>query len=261
MKKNIYLTVLSVITIICMIVGCLRIIGKLGSNWFHWDSYSGSTDDQELGTDANAQELEAFTNIDLDVNVLDVTIVYGDQYTIAYDCDKRYIPQYQVKDDTLYVKQSSSTNWNLFSLDNAKCEMTITLPKDTQLDNLNMQVDVGDVKINGIKATSTTMDADVGDVDIDNANMGDADFSMSTGDISLDQVTFTNLKINASVGDVEISTTTSLAGYRMDLSTSVGEIEINGQDYDDDYENAGTGAGDVTVNNSTGDIEVKYPIS
>ena len=260
MKKNIYLTVITIITIICIIAGtCYHVIGW-GVHFFSEQPFIshilGDNDTESESLNQTTETLDSFDNTKLDISVSDLTITTGDSYSISYDTNRAVlIPKYEVSHGTLTVTQKSKHN-NFWG--STHCAITITVPENTVLNNLTADGSVGDVLFKDIQAQKSTLDFSVGDLDLENCALGDCSIDTSTGDIDVQDCTFGNMGIDTSVGDVSVSVSQDLASYDMTLDTGVGEVTVNGGSHKDHYESRGDSSNTFTVDNSTGDISVNY---
>lgn len=260
MKKNIYLTVITIITIICIIAGtCYHVIGW-GVHFFSEQPFIshilGDNDTESESLNQTTETLDSFDNMKLDISVSDLTITTGDSYSISYDTNRAVlIPKYEVSHGTLTVTQKSKHN-NFWG--STHCAITITVPESAVLSNLTADGSVGDVLFQNIQAQKSTLDFSVGDLDLENCALGDCSIDTSTGDIDVKDCTFGNMEIDTSVGDVSVSVSQDLASYDMTLDTGVGEVTVNGGSHKDHYESRGDSSNTFTVDNSTGDISVNY---
>lgn len=260
MKKNIYLTVITIITIICIIAGtCYHVIGW-GVHFFSEQPFIshilGDNDTESESLNQTTETLDSFDNMKLDISVSDLTITTGDSYSISYDTNRAVlIPKYEVSHGTLTVTQKSKHN-NFWG--STHCAITITVPESAVLSNLTADGSVGDVLFKDIQAQKSTLDFSVGDLDLENCALGDCSIDTSTGDIDVKDCTFGNMEIDTSVGDVNVSVSQDLASYDMTLDTGVGEVTVNGGSHKDHYESRGDSSNTFTVDNSTGDISVNY---
>ena len=260
MKKNIYLTVITIITIICIIAGtCYHVIGW-GVHFFSEQPFIshilGDNDTESESLNQTTETLDSFDNMKLDISVSDLTITTGDSYSISYDTNRAVlIPKYEVSHGTLTVTQKSKHN-NFWG--STHCAITITVPESAVLSNLTADGSVGDVLFQNIQAQKSTLEFSVGDLDLENCALGDCSIDTSTGDIDVKDCTFGNMEIDTSVGDVSVSVSQDLASYDMTLDTGVGEVTVNGGSHKDHYESRGDSSNTFTVDNSTGDISVNY---
>lgn len=260
MKKNIYLTVITIITIICIIAGtCYHVIGW-GVHFFSEQPFIShifeDNDTEAESSNQTTETLDSFDNLKLDISVADLTVTSGDSYSISYDTNRAsLIPKYNVNNGTLTVTQKSKHNsfWG-----STHCSITITVPESTVLNNLTADGSVGDVLFSEIQTQKSTLDFSVGDIDLENSALGNCTLDTSTGDIDVKDCTFENMEIDTSVGDVDVSVSQDLTSYDMTLDTGVGEVTVNGSSHKDHYESSGDSSNTFIVDNSTGDISVNY---
>lgn len=257
MKKNIYLTVLTIVTVICVIVGsCYHLIGWGVSlaEWFNRSVFHKQTENAgNLMTDT--VNLDAFSNITADINVMDFTLTEGSDFSISYSASKKLVPEYEVKNNTLTLKQKDIKGNQFPGTGNKKCTVIITVPDSLQ--TVQIDANVGDVDLDGISAKSLILDANVGDVDVTDCSFEQVKADASVGDVDFENSSFQSMDISADVGDVSVSAD-GLSDYRMELSTDIGEVGVNGRSYRKNYAHSGDSDCKLIIDNSTGDIEVSY---
>ena len=91
MTKNIYLTILTLITCLCIVIGCWRYI-------FSADKNNDSITD--------TQSVDAFHTLMADTNVMDVIVTTGDTYSVSYTCKSNLTPEIIQKNDKLTLTGS-----------------------------------------------------------------------------------------------------------------------------------------------------------
>lgn len=258
MKKNLYLTILTIVTVCCIIFGSVYHILGWGLSFLDalFDSPHFSSERESAGSTVKSDriELDDFTSIDADVNVMDLNIEAGDRAAISYSCSSKLKPKYRVEDGTLYLTQNSvrTTWWG-----NNKCSVTVTVPAGQYYELFDINADVGDVDIANISGSQLVLSADVGDIDITRCTFGDIDIQADVGDVDVRDCEFSVLGIDNSVGDICVVSAISLSDYAIDMSTSIGEVEFNGRDCRRSYSQDGASAKQsVTLSNDTGDIEL-----
>lgn len=259
MKKNVYLTILTIVTVFCIIIGSVYHIVGWG---FHFlDFLFDFTDDYDSYQKKNAGPLvqsdavglDAFTSIDADVSVMSLTIKPGEEASISYSGNSRLKPKYRVEDNTLFLTQGSVRNW----WGNKKCNVTVTVPSDQYFELFDITSDVGDIYIDGITGKELSLSADVGDIDLERCSFENVDIQADIGDVDLENCEFYVLNIQNDVGDIDVSSSADLSAYAVDMETSIGEVSFNGRDYRRSYEQDGTVSGrEITLSNETGDIDL-----
>ena len=109
MKRNVYLILITVITILCIIAGTGYHLVRFGlsvaeglpffsefieaiSDWDDDDDDSDDNDDSDNGistsVDASQKNLDAFSSINADLNVVDLTIQRGNTFSITCKASK-----------------------------------------------------------------------------------------------------------------------------------------------------------------------------
>ena len=256
-KKNLYLILLTIITIASAIIGILIHVIIPAGSWFadfdeHYDP------DDFIAGSTTSEELDAFQSIDFDINVADITITSGDTYTISYQTSKKkLIPSYEIKDGTLYVKQSSAKTLHGLT-NNTSCTLMITVPKNTVLSQITGKSAVGDFTMEHASAIQMDVAVNVGDTELTDVVLQQVTIGSDVGDISLEDVTFNIASLTSNVGDVDVTAALSLDDFQIDLSCDFGEIEVNDNSYHEKYQSNVTSEKSLTVSTATGDIDISY---
>lgn len=244
MKRTIYLLAITVITIAAVIVGTGIHAGGFGLFRINGNSIGGIED---------VVVLDNFDRIEFDTDVADISIKEGTDYKIHYRCTKNMIPEWQVADKKLKVINKKKEI--LFGVNN-NCRIEITVPRGSELTLVNIQNDVGDVEIDGILTKECNVESNVGDIDLNNVTMENSVMNSDTGDIEIKKSTFTDLDLSSDVGSITVESSQRLTDYAFDLSTDVGEIEFNNEEYGKKYRRDGEN-GKITIQGDVGDIEIK----
>ena len=263
MTRKLYVTILTIVTIICIIIGSVVNIGNLFDRLYRGIqglTEAGSDTDSSSGTYTlnyvEGTDYTDFTSLDIDVDVMDITIQPGEAYSVQYTGNqKKMDPVISMSGDTLVVTQTiKKQRWG--STNNVKCRLVITVPEDVSLENLTIQADVGDIDINDLTVTDFDVSADVGDVDMDHVSMDQGKLGLDVGDLDMDNCSFTDFSVSCDVGDVKITADSDLSKYAVELSCDMGSVTVNDQDQKRSFTQRGED-GSLTVTNSVGDIRVK----
>lgn len=244
MKRTIYLLAITVITIAAVIVGTGIHAGGFGLFRINGNSIGGIED---------AVVLDNFNRIEFDTDVADISIKEGTEYKLHYRCTKNMIPEWQVADKKL--KLTNRNKKVLFGVNNS-CKIEITVPRGSELTLVDIQNDVGDVEIDGILTKECNVESNVGDIALKDVTMENSVMNSDTGDIEIKNSTFTDLDLSSDVGSVTVESSQRLTDYAFDLSTDIGDIEFNNEDYGNKYRRDGD-AGKITIQGDVGDIEIK----
>ena len=254
MKKSIYLTTITIITVICIIAGSLYHIGGLALGLFdnlipHSDNSPGNVCAKELSVDE-------FSNLIFDTAVLNINITTGDNYTVSYKCNERLVPKIKSSDDTLTISQSERTN----DKGNTTSEITVTIPEGAALNKLSFDTGVGEVNLDALTAADAEFDTGVGDLYVTDCSFATCDVDGGTGNLSFENCAFDKMDIDGGTGNITVTSSQSLDGYMMDLDSGIGSITINGNDYGDEYEvnEKVEKVKHLIIDSGLGDIELKY---
>lgn len=260
--KAAILFVLTIITVVCIIVGTTRFTGNVKSNiknslkehgitinGFDWDwDFDDEDDFIEIegkdGKDGNTSvrgaksvfsNLDAFTNLKIDAKVMSVTIKNGDKfnYCCRYNKDKLK-PEVTNENGTLKIVQNGYKNNN----GNLKCNLEITVPRYTQLDDVCLELNVGEINLEGFDCDTLKVTNNVGEIDIEDIN-------------------FEELEAKTNVGELSIRTMSSLDEYKINAETNIGELRIGNKDYRHSYSQNGSTSKRINAVTNVGEVSVR----
>ena len=152
MKKNIYLIIITIITVVCIIAGSLYHIGGFALGLFdnlipRSDKSLGNVCTEELSVDE-------FSNLVFDTTISNINVKTGDSYMVSYKCNKRLVPKIRSTGDTLTISQSKGANYRR----STTSEITVTIPKGAALNKLSFDTGVGEVNLNSLTAADAEFD-------------------------------------------------------------------------------------------------------
>ncbi|MCI8410503.1 MAG: DUF4097 domain-containing protein [Lachnospiraceae bacterium] len=242
MKKNIYMGVITFITICCIITGVLK------GGVLHFGSKNVHSEEKNL---------EAYRKLFLEGDVMDIEFKEGEKYSIHYEYTDGLDPICSVNGDTLTIKQKKK-RIRFFGIGNQTCKVTIEIPQGTVLEDMNMELDVGEVTLDSIHNKATTIFLDVGEIEIDNSILGDTKLDIDTGEINILKSEFGNMEAKTDIGDIEISSIKDLTNYSFELKSGVGEVSVNDREHGRKYENDVQSDYKMKASTDIGDIDIRY---
>lgn len=215
-----------------------------------------------------------FEKIKIDASVLEVRIEEGQAFHISYDCVDYLTPEITLENKVLTIKQPSVRK---LVNNTAQSQMTITVPADTCLKELNIQTDVGDILLSNIYANKAVLlanvgsiegsdcildsvdaESDVGEIAFTNSELAAGEISADVGSISLTNCTFTDLEISGDLGDIVLTTPLDLSDFDIELSVDLGSITVNGTSYKKSFRQKYQGSRQLEVENEVGSIDLQY---
>lgn len=245
--RKLYLLIIGLITVFCIIVGSINHLGD-GFNWLNLGAIvrvdSDDDEDDFKSKDSldmeGTTEFDSFDNLELEIGVADITIKSSDRNAVTTNINKeKYVPVADLDGDTLRIRQTNnlSKHFKLSDLGSeVKCDIVIEV--EGSLDDVNIELGVGELKLDGIKADNYDIELGVGDADIDDIDFDSCDIEVGTG-------------------DAKVSGLSEPADYKLELECGVGDIKVDDKKVSNEYE--GTD-GDKTLNIEVGvgDIRVDY---
>lgn len=285
--RKAYLSILWIITVICIIGGTIYHVGGLvqfaGNNIFSYVTNGGMKKEQAGPLVSDQYDLAVENNraaINVDGSYLDFTLQKGDSWGASYSGVEWLKPELDVTEEDGVTKltftQPDISVKNLNKYYNLNSSLTITVPENVSLTDLNITLNLGDLDMTDIKADLVDLSLDLGDLDMENCNIGTFTANMDMGDTTIQKTVLKNADINASMGDIEVTdsefkdmkltadmgeitvkSAVSLDDYRIDADVSMGDVKVNGKNYSDDYSQKGN-TGELTVDSSMGDAEIAW---
>lgn len=263
MKKSIYVVALAALMIGvtgCGAVGSLMSKGEKEVSEYYKDRY-GETKKFEI-------EFDGFEDVDVEMPIGDVKLEEGDSYSLRCMFPEKLMPDYKIGDGTLKVTGKDSRG--LYGDLESRWSVTITVPKDADLNEVTIDCKMGNITVNGVSGKKLDIDTEMGDIIANNDISEHAVLSCSMGDTNISYVTFDTLdgvskmghvrvnystiadvNWNGSMGDVDllgnfgkIRVSDSMGSiyvncendWKGTLCTSMGDVSVNGQSKGESYE-------------------------
>ena len=205
MKKNLYITILTVRTIVLIFVGLVWHVAPFSGITLPWNSSQHESGNGKVITrDWQGAELGDCREISFSLDAGDITLQTGDQYNIRYEGFDRFIPEVKTEDGHWFVNQKLKQNNNLHFHDIRENRIIVTIPEGTVLGSADFNVNAGDLNISGINADMMSVDADAGDIDLKNSQIGSLKLELDAGDLDIVDTEFTSGSLDLNAGDLKI---------------------------------------------------------
>lgn len=272
-KRNIYLSVLIIVTVLCVIIGATTHVVN------HWNSSFGESYGNGGSRALTTEEmsLAGVKSMEIDLSVAELTVKEGTDASLVIRSSERLLPAYELSNGTLTMTQEKIVNlWRLGVSE--KCKITITLPKDTVLTSAEISGNVGDLSFSDLSfetlSISTdvgscslkdiniledvTLDSHVGEMKLDNVSFPTGAVELDVGDFDAKNIVFDELVIDSHTGDVDLAVASDvdLGDYEVTLDAEIGDVRFLGENVRHHYEQSGTN-GRLMVTNDVGGITVK----
>ncbi|MBQ4523955.1 MAG: DUF4097 family beta strand repeat protein [Lachnospiraceae bacterium] len=194
--------------LVLMLIGAIMVISsaKLGAAtlvaWVDGEFKIG----QET-TILEKSPVEAFHNIDIDLQSSNIEFIASDDYYIEFD-ECAGTLEYEVVDDTLTIGQKEKSVFMSMGFgfaNNRKNTVRVYYPEETTLNNISLEVDMGNLYIEEMNASSMEINCDMGNVEFEKCFAGEIIIEADMGNVDLEEVSVDKIDVKADMGNVEIS--------------------------------------------------------
>jgi len=223
--------------------------------------------------------LAAITDVDIDVDLGDVTIQSGEYFGLSmnWETDNYALRYEQTGDGTLKIWGEGSTGV-VPGADATAASVTLTVPEGAELGDVKLHTDLGDIDCwaegtardvdlstdlgdiywsGAAGARDVTLHTDMGDVTwyCDGAAR-DVELSSSMGEITARLTSARSLTARTDLGDVDVDLKEQ-TDVDYDLSTDMGEISVNWETRRSPAQGTlGEGGSRVTLSTAMGDVSL-----
>ena len=189
---------------------------------------------------------KVFTSFEFDCDTSDIEFIASTDMKIVYQETEKIYHTEEVKDGTLFIKQTDDLKWyeRVFTFDFSPKKATIYLPAGHYA-SLKADNNTGDIKItHDFSFDAVDIKLSTGDVDLKSDVIGDTKVVTSTGNISLSDMSTKSLTVDRSTGNLKLNKLNVTEAIVVEGSTgkfSATEVK----------------AASLKVNQSTGDVNLK----
>ncbi|MDD3218016.1 MAG: DUF4097 family beta strand repeat-containing protein [Lachnospiraceae bacterium] len=277
--KNKKTKILLIAALCCIAVGaCFTLIGMLmgGKPGFYAD-LKGVHDAESYRSDTvhtlEKMKIEDFDDVEISIDYADVEIIPSDDYYLEYQIQSSNEIEYSVKDNKLTVGEKEGRgkffffNFTFFgfSTDTVEDAVKVYVPKEEQLENVNLKTESGTIRLNdslqienlklkneygdvkidtltaqnlevklesgdftgkSIASDKMTLRNEYGGIKIDEMKSENAEFKIESGDLALDKAQLGDLSIDCEYGNAVLGLAEQLNQYALDLENEYGDIKL-----------------------------------
>lgn len=184
---------------------------------------------------------EKYTSLDIDISSTNLTIEYGKNFEIISNNDKIITTK---KNNKLYILEKEH---KIFKNNNNA--LTIIIPRNTTLNEVQIDSGAGNIQINGLNTNNLSLDFGAGKATINNLYVNNkTEIDIGTGEVIIDNGIINNLDLDGGVGNFILNA--KLTGNNQ-ISTGIGNLSINLLDSLNNYKiKTERGIGKTKLNNS-----------
>lgn len=229
----------------------------------HFGSYTFGIGPDSSGRSTHQSEttiLQPFERVFMNISLGDIKVEEGNEYALHVKNapDSEYeIHQSETELKISSIQKYSSFNFNFEDLD---YEYVLEVPRGTQLELVQIDSSMGDVKMNDILCTTIVVDQKMGDIELHGTISDKTDLSQKMGEIEYQGTHPGTMELHNAMGDIDVEIHDDIQLYRYELSTSMGDIKTNHRRVEGFSGSIEEGPSDapyvIRGDSSMGDIEV-----
>lgn len=252
-KRNINL-----IATIALVVGLvLVIIGLIfgASTSFYIDARGVHIEENGKHYEVE-KKIGEIEDLDIDVSFTEVEIKTSDKnMVVATGTKKSDQPFVEVRNKKLYIGSSKHKGFfiGMFHFPDRHSKITIYLKKDTMLNSTTIDTSFGSVDMNHFQTETLNISSSFGSVTTDTTTKR-LTVDSSFGEINTTIKNVEKINISSSFGEINLDVFGSKGDYRIQTDSSFGEINTD----DNGGVSTGTRIGTITLDNSFGDINLRF---
>lgn len=171
---------------------------------------------------------------EIDIDIKSSNIILKTAKNFKVETNNKDI-KYSYEDGKVLIKQNNVNKWYLNKNNNSK--LIFYIPSEISLEKINLNNNVGDVKIDFEKIFNLNIDLDVGDIFVKSMLSGKNTIKSNIGDINLElslkQEDY-KFEFDKDIGEVKLNnnkikrdTITGNSNNNLKIKTNIGDIKIN----------------------------------
>ncbi len=185
--------------------------------------------------------------IDMKMAMGDVVILEGSSFNVTYNGHEDLKPEVTQDGGSLKIKQKKNIKIKPVNLGNIKCTLSVTVPSNPSLKELEADLDMGDLKISDVTCDKLEAELAMGNLEIKKVKAEKITADCKMGDCKVYDSTFDELKGNCDMGNVHVKLTDSVDNYGIEAKVDMGDIKIDGHNEGNEYNSKGDKTMDLNV--------------
>ena len=270
--------------IICAVValaiavtfGGISVLKTLATGVFVKSDYvteTMSTTYDEIADNTNGD----IKSVKIDADALEVNIKRGageGLISVDYSGPAKLKPEVTFENGKLVINQhGSGVRFNSFEFEGPSID--IVIGENVDIENFEMNIDAGSIKLNGITVDYIYGDIEAGNIEIYDCTLRKVEFEINAGNyiiknseienlnidtnagnIEISDTKLTDVKIEANFGSVDIDGLENIDEYEIECEVDAGVISVGDTESIGHYKSNGSGAGSIKINVDAGNIEI-----
>ncbi len=267
-------TIIICAVILMLVGGIMMAIGLLNGakTTLYWDSEKHRlvcVDEDEMYVTREKFSVDQFDKIDINVSRAKVKFVPADGYYVEYSVMSENKNPLTVQGGKLTFCDDTGRFFELnfgyvFNKHNRDEYLTIYYPKESELDSIVAELDMGNMEISGVYAKMADIELSMGNLDVTDSRvdmlsaeldmgsleMKNTETGVFSADLSMGDITLLNSVVtggmeteldmgSADISLAQIDSENRKIEYGYDLETDMGDVEVNEADQGNKYSQPG----------------------
>ena len=215
-----------------------------------------------------------FNNVGFHMGSDDITIDFDGVLTREQLCRVEMLANRAVTEDRP-ISVSFPSPDQLAELDYRSKKALSGRVRIVEIENFEMNINAGNIKLNGITVDYIYGDIDAGNIEIYDCTLRKVEFEINAGNyiiknseienlnidtnagnIEISDTKLTDVKIEANFGSVDIDGLENIDEYEIECEVDAGVISVGDTESIGHYKSNGSGAGSIKINVDAGNIEI-----
>lgn len=211
MKKMTKLMIFSGILI--LVGGLMMLIGLMNGakTTVYWDTHKHRfvvTDEEEMYFVQDRTAVQEFNSIDIDVDLECVNLIPSDGWYVEYRVMADNENPLTINNGRLSFNDSTLKffvmSFDLFSKKDKNQYVNIYYPADTEFERLDIDMDMGNLNMEHLRAKNAELRLDMGNLDIRDCEINYMDAELNMGSISAESSSFAQLAAELDMGNLSV---------------------------------------------------------
>ena len=220
---------------------------------------------------------EELKTVKVDAEALEVIIKRGEGeglISVDYSGPVNIKPEVTFENGKLVVKQRGK-GFNLSTKNFNGPSLEIVIGEDVELEDFEMKINAGNIKINGVTIDYVYGEIDAGNIEINDCILKKVDFDIDAGNYNIKDSEIGKLNIDTDAGNIEIKDTkltdveivtdfgsvdieglVDIDSYEIECEVDAGIISVGSTETVGHYKSQGSGDGTIKISVDAGNIEI-----
>lgn len=193
----------------------------------------------------------SFDSVQVNMDISQLTIQKGDELSLVYEMPSGLVPDVTVDRNTLVIKSRNKLHFS-FPHFNQEYKLILTIPENKDMDELDIDIDLGDVRIYDVNCKKLAVKADCGNVQIKGIVAKDIALEAKFGNIEGEKIACKDFNGTLNAGNLHMN---GLQAETITAEADMGNVEFN-----DTFFKSGNfeaDLGDIQIRGDAEEIEAK----